>query len=100
LTLPAVGGNLIAMNVPIIVLDVPDVSDPVNVIPGIIGTNLFVGRNLVIDPITAIGGGSPSLFFSAPMTAAKNWTTSAASATFGTGSNWSGGAAPDLTNRG
>jgi hypothetical protein len=100
LTLPAVGGNLVAMNVPIIVLDVPDVSDPVNVLPGIIGTNIFVGRNLVIDPITAIGGGSPGLWFSAPVTTAKNWTTSAASGTFGTDSNWSGGAAPTLDNRG
>ena len=34
------------------------------------------------------------------MTTEKNWTTAAASGTFGTGGNWSGGLAPDLTNRG
>ena len=58
----------------------------------------MAGRNLVIDPKTTAVG--PSLYISEPVTTEKNWTTSAASGTFGAGGNWSGGLAPDLLNRG
>jgi hypothetical protein len=78
------------------VLDVPDPSNSSNIVPGIVGTNLLAGRNIVIDPNPALGGGGvgPSLYISDPVTTEKNWTTAAASGTFGTGGNWSGGAAP------
>jgi hypothetical protein len=95
LTVLAVGGSLTLTNVPIVVLDVPDPSDPGNVVDGIIGTNIIAGRNAVIDPKPTQGGGvGPSLYIGDPVTTQKNWTTTAASGTFGTGGNWSGGTAP------
>ena len=44
-TIEALGGSVTANNVPVIVLDVVDPSDPGNVVSGIVGTNLFDGRN-------------------------------------------------------
>jgi hypothetical protein len=74
-TLPAVGGTITLNNVPIIVLNVPDPSGAANFVEGILGTNLFSGRNLVIDPEPAIG---------------------AASGAFATSGNWSGSTTPSL----
>jgi hypothetical protein len=95
-TIQAIGGSLTLDNVPIIVLDVVDPGDPGNVVEGIVGTNLLAGRNVVIDPKPAVGGGGvgPSLYISDPVTSEKNWTSTAASGTFATGGNWSGGSAP------
>jgi hypothetical protein len=92
------GGDLTLHDVPVIVLDVTNPANAPNIVDGIVGTNLLSGRNLVIDPKTTTVG--PSLYISDPVTTDKNWSTSAASATFGTGSNWTGGVAPDLLNRG
>jgi hypothetical protein len=92
------GGDLTLHNVPVIVLDVTNPANPPNIVDGIVGTNLLSGRNLVIDPKTTAVG--PSLYISEPVTTDKIWTTLVASGTFGSGGNWSGGLAPDLTNRG
>ncbi len=43
-------GGLTLTDVPVVVLDVPDPRDGVNPVPGILGTNLFADRNLVINP--------------------------------------------------
>jgi Aspartyl protease len=96
LTILAVGGSLTLTNVPIVVLDVTNPGDPGNVVPGIIGTNVFAGRNLVFDPKPSDGSGGvgPSLYISDPVTTQKNWTTAAASGTFATGGNWNAGTAP------
>jgi hypothetical protein len=91
--------DLVLTNVPVIILDVTNPNGG-GIVPGIIGTNVLAGRNAVIDPRPVGSGISPGLFISDPVTTEKNWTTTATSGTFGTGSNWSGGAAPDLTNRG
>ncbi|MEM7576338.1 MAG: retropepsin-like aspartic protease [Planctomycetota bacterium] len=50
LTVPAVGGNFTATNVPIVVLE--NVPNPlgVGILDGILGTNVFWDRDLVIDP--------------------------------------------------
>lgn len=95
-TIQAIGGNITLTNVPVVVLDVTNPADPGNVVDGIVGTNLLAGRNVVIDPKPSLGGGGvgPSLYISDPITAEKNWTTSAASGTFATGGNWNGGVAP------
>jgi hypothetical protein len=95
-TIETVGGNLTATNVPVIVLNVTNPADPGNVVPGIVGMNLLAGRNLVIDPDPSLGGGNPGpqLFISDPVTTEANWTSSAPSASWHTGSNWSTGAAP------
>jgi hypothetical protein len=96
-TIPAIGGSITLTNVPIVVLDVPDPSNPSNIVPGIVGTNLLAGRNVVIDPNPALGGGGvgPSLYVSDPVTNQKNWTSTAASGSWETAGNWSGPAVPD-----
>jgi hypothetical protein len=90
-TIQAIGGSVTATNVPVIVLDVADPSNPANIVPGIVGTNLLAGRNLVIDPNPSLGGGgSPSLFISDPVTTQRNWATTAASGDWNTAGNWNG----------
>lgn len=90
--------NIVLHNVPVIILDIKNPADTENIVPGVVGTNVLAGRNIVYDPINNSG---PSLYISDPVTIDENWTTAAASGTFGTGGNWSGGIAPDLaTNRG
>ena len=43
-------GGITFTDVPVVVLDVPDPRNGVNPVPGIIGTNLFNDRNIVINP--------------------------------------------------
>lgn len=90
LTVPALGGALTATNVPVVVLDVTDVSDPGNIVPGILGTNLFAGRNLVIDPVPSIGAGGESagLYISDPVTSDFDWAATEASAVWSAGDSW------------
>jgi hypothetical protein len=91
--------NLILQQVPVIILDVVNPNGG-GIVPGIVGTNVIAGRNAVLDPRPVGSGISPGLFIGDPVTTSRNWTSTAASGTFGTGSNWSGGTAPDLVNRG
>jgi hypothetical protein len=96
-TIFATGGNVVLNNVPVLVLDVTDPGDPGNVVDGIVGMNLLSGRNLVFDPepSTGQGGVGPSLYISDPVTTQKNWTTTAATGTFGTDTNWNAGTTPN-----
>ncbi|MDA0657389.1 MAG: aspartyl protease family protein [Planctomycetota bacterium] len=96
LTVSTVGGTLTATNVPILVLDVTDPSSPGNIVPGIVGTNVFSGRNLVIDPKPSVGGGGvgPSLYISDPVTSTHQWASSAASSAWQTPGNWASAGAP------
>ncbi|MEM7312710.1 MAG: hypothetical protein AAF497_06130, partial [Planctomycetota bacterium] len=57
-------------NVPVAVLDVTNPSDPGNIVPGIIGMNLFSGRDIIMDanPSVGQGGTGPSLYISDPVT--------------------------------
>ncbi|MEX2317000.1 MAG: aspartyl protease family protein [Pirellulales bacterium] len=82
-------------NVPIIVLDLPDPTDPVNFVDGIIGTNILAGRNLVIDPKPAFQGGTPSLYIGEPVTINHNWSTTNASGNWATGTNWTSTGTPE-----
>jgi len=95
-TIQAVGGSITATNVPVIVFDIADPTNPANIVDGIVGTNLLAGRNVVIDPKPSLGGGGvgPSLYISDPITAEFNWSSTSASGPWVTGSNWSGAAAP------
>ena len=95
-TIQAVGGSVTANNVPVIVLDIADPTNPANVVDGIVGTNLLAGRNAVIDPKPSLGGGGvgPSLYIGDPVTSDFNWSTTSASGQWTTGSNWSGAAVP------
>jgi hypothetical protein len=93
-TLPALGGSIVATNVPVIVLDIADPSDPNNIIDGFVGTNLLSGRNLTIDPNPATSGGpSAGLYISDPVTVQANWTSTSSSAWDQAGS-WSNAAVP------
>jgi hypothetical protein len=91
-TIQAVGGSVTATNVPVIVLDVADPSNSANIVPGIVGTNMLAGRNVVIDPNPALGGGgaSPSLYISDPVTTETNWSVSSSSGNWWS-QNWSQG---------
>ena len=95
-TIQAVGGSVTATNVPVIVLDIADPTNPANIVDGIVGTNLLAGRNVVIDPTPSLGGGGvgPSLYISDPITSEFNWSTSNASGVWTTGGNWSGASSP------
>ncbi len=97
LTILTIGGTFSVSKVPVIVLDVADPSQPGNIVPGILGTNLFAGRNLVIDPNPAIGGGGvgPSLYISDPVTTTHTWNTVSASGNWSEGGDWDVGV-PDV----
>ena len=98
LTIPALGGSLTVQNVPVIVLDVVSVASQGNIVDGLIGTNIFQGRDIVIDPNPSVGGGGPSagLYISDPVTTDFNWSTAATSASWTTTGSWSPNATPDL----
>ncbi len=98
ITLPALGGAITANNVPVIVLDVTDVSDPGNIVPGILGTNLLAGRNVVIDPNPSIGAGGESagVYISDPVTSDFVWDATTASAAWSAAGSWDASATPDL----
>lgn len=98
ITLPALGGSIVANNVPVVVLDVTDVSDPGNIVPGIIGTNLLAGRNVVIDPNPSIGAGGESagVYISDPVTSEFVWDATALSSAWSSPGSWEAAASPDL----
>ena len=54
-TIETVGGTFTVANVPVLALNVTDASNPINIVDGIVGMNLFAGRNLVIDPQPSLG---------------------------------------------
>jgi hypothetical protein len=98
LTIPALGGNITATNVPVLVLDVTNPADPGNIVEGILGTNLLSGRNLVIDPNPSLGGGGASagLYISDPVTTSFTWTTTAPSGPWSAGASWNAAATPTM----
>jgi len=95
-TIQAVGGSITATNVPVIVLDIANPTNPANIVDGIVGTNLLAGRNVVIDPKPSLGGGGvgPSLYISDPITSEFNWSSAGATGQWATGGNWSGASTP------
>ncbi|QDT69725.1 hypothetical protein MalM25_26650 [Planctomycetes bacterium MalM25] len=101
ITLPALGGAIVANNVPVVVLDVTDVSDPGNIVPGILGTNLLAGRNVVIDPNPSIGAGGESagVYISDPVTTLYEWSTASASAPWSDGSSWAKPSTPTYLSK-
>ncbi len=94
-TVLATGGNVTLSNVPVLVLDVTNPASPGNIVPGIVGTNVFAGRDIIIDPNPSLGGGgaSPSVYISDPVTTEANFLTDA----WNQGFAWSTGAPPNLT---
>jgi hypothetical protein len=98
LVIPAVGGTITLTHVPFIVLDFPDPAHLGNNAQGLIGMNALAGRNVVIDPTPAAGGGGngPSLYISDPVTTNHNWSNAAASNNWATTSNWNASGTPDV----
>ena len=98
LSIDTVGGNFVMHNVPVAVLDVTDVSDPGNIVDGIIGMHLFNGRNLVIDanPSLGQGGVGPSVFISDPVTVDHTWVSPLADASWHASDRWSANSIPDM----
>lgn len=86
----AVGGAVILNHVPVAVIDVPNPTEPANVIDAILGMNLFTDRDLVIDafPAASGAGGSPRLYISDPVTQAHTWAAPTATGTWATAANW------------
>ena len=101
LTVATVGGTFTATNVPVIAFDVTDVSSPGNIVPGIVGTNVFAGRNLVIDPNPSIGGGGhgPSLYISEPVTTDSVWAGAEPTGTWQAPGSWSTNSEPNELTR-
>ena len=90
-----IGGDFTVYDVPLVVLDIPDPSDPANIVSGIVGTNVFADRNLVIDPVpTIFGPGTPNLYISDPVTTVHTWDTTAASGVWSTPTHWDAIATP------
>ncbi len=98
LRLDSIGGSFVLHNVPVAVLDVTNPNDPGNVVPGILGTNVFANRDLVIDaqPSVGQGGIGPSLFISDPVTQQHTWGTSNAVGNWTTASSWSAAGVPNV----
>lgn len=96
ITLVALGGSITATDVPVLVLDVTDPSDPGNTVEGIIGTNLLARRNVVIDPNPSTGGGGASagVYISDPVTTDFEWAVSGPLGFWGASSSWDAGAPP------
>lgn len=96
--IPAVGGTITLTHVPFIVLDFPNPSQVGNVAQGLIGMNALAGRNVIIDPNPAIGGGgsNPSMYVSDPVTTNHSWSNAAASGSWDTSSNWNAAGTPDI----
>lgn len=95
------GTPVVVPNVPVLVLDVVNVSNPSNIVEGIVGTNVLAGRNLVIDPNPSLGGSGPSpgLYIGDIITTDAHWDTMAATGQWSAAGNWDSNAAPDyLTN--
>lgn len=78
------GGDFTLENVPVIVLNLPNPTNPANILPALIGTNLFNDRNLVVNPKP----GSSYLAISDPVLEEHRWSTVAASGLWATPSNW------------
>ena len=97
LKIDTIGGGFAVQNVPIAVLDVTNPNDPGNIVPGILGTNVFNGRNLVIDANASIGQGGtgPSLYISDPVTETRTWTSPVFQASFQQATSWSAPGVPD-----
>lgn len=97
-TILATGGSITHTNVPVLVLDVTNPASPGNVVPGIVGTNVLAGRDIIIDPNPSLGGGGSSagVYISDPVTTTSDWTSPIPSTSWSSGANWSGGAAPTL----
>jgi hypothetical protein len=95
-TILATGGSITHTNVPILVLDVTNPASPGNVVPGIVGTNVLAGRDIIIDPNPSLGGGggSAGVYISDPVTTQSNWAGTLAGGAWGTSASWSTGAAP------
>ena len=90
LNIDTVGGSFTLYNVPVAILDAPNPNDPGNVVDGILGMNVFNGRNLVIDANPAVGAGGvgPSLYIGDPVGQGHSWATTAASGGWATAGNW------------
>lgn len=92
-----IGGKFVQHDVPVAVLDVTNPADPGNILPGIIGMQLFNGRNLVIDANPSIGQGGigPSVFIGDKVTSDSNWTSNLTSGQWTTADNWSSPGVPN-----
>ncbi len=96
-SLPGTNGDFTQSNVPVLVFDVTDPRDPENFVDGIVGTNLFAGRNYVLDPVVPSGAGSPDprLVVSDTVTESTLWVSPALSADWESTSSWSTSQVPD-----
>ena len=62
-SMSSTGGPLSFNRVPVVILDLPDPRNPNNTLPGVIGTNLFGARDLIINMDTT-GSGQTGLWVS------------------------------------
>jgi hypothetical protein len=99
LKIDTVGGSFTLQHVPVAVLDLPNPNDPANVLDGILGMNVFTGRNLVIDANPAAspaGGDPPRLYIGDSVTDAHTWSNATATGTWTTAGNWNAAGTPGV----
>jgi Aspartyl protease/Dockerin type I domain len=98
LNIDTVGGNFTLHNVPVAVFDLPDPTRPGNVLPGLIGTHLFSGRDIVIDAEPAIGQGGvgPSLYISDPVSITHTWISTVPQTNINQSNGWLAAGTPDV----
>lgn len=75
------GGPITWTHVPVIVFDLPDPRDGIGFVPGILGTNLFTDRDLIVN------GGTTNPFVGISPIRTARWNA-ASSSTWGDDNNW------------
>ena len=90
LKIATVGGEFVLNDVPLVVLDITDPSSLGNVVPGLIGTNVFADRNIVIEPTPSAGAGGvgPSVYISERVTTDHLWAARSSTSNWNTFTNW------------
>jgi hypothetical protein len=91
------GGEFTLHDVPLLAFNLPNLAEVGSTLDGLLGMNVFMGRNLVLDPDPILSGGSagPSLYISEPVTHAVTWAATQPVANWQDAGSWSSGQLPD-----
>jgi hypothetical protein len=97
LTIVVEGGEFTLHDVPLLAFNLPNIAELGSTLDGLLGMNVFAGRNLVLDPnpILTGGGVGPSLYISEPVTHAAKWVATQPVANWQDAGAWSAGQLPD-----
>lgn len=90
LTIVVEGGEFTLRDVPLLAFNLPNIAELGSTLDGLLGMNVFTGRNLILDPDPILSGGrpGPSLYISEPVTHSVAWTASQPVAAWQNASHW------------